>query len=180
MTNKKIELEDLWKITPKTSKAITILFLIGFIICAPFIKSSNITTESNVYVIKKQGQSGAITTLDKLKENNETVTVHQSIQITESGFCFSKFIDEKHGRITCPVSNTMGTINKVSEYSIKNGKINEAYYFYEPVKSAKYGLVLILWFLLIVVPVYIHTIKNADLSQLKERTGKRKFFNFKS
>lgn len=179
MTKKKIELEDLWKVMSQKSKVIITLSLVIFIALAPFIQSNNISNESNIDVIKKQGESGIITTLDKLKEKNDTPTVHRSIQVGEGGFCFANFFDETHGKISCPVVNTFGVINKISEYSIKDGKIDNAYYFYEPVKTAQYGIALVLWLFLIVVPVYIHTIKNADLSQLKERTGKRKLFNFK-
>lgn len=179
MTKKKIELEDLWKIMPVKSKFITIFYLVLFIGASPFIQSNNLKTENNINVIKKTGTSGTITTLDKVKELNEEPIVHKSIQVSSSGFCFSAIVDESHGKIQCPISKTFGVINKISEYSIKDGKIDNAYYFYEPVKTAQYGIALVLWLFLIVVPVYIHTIKNADLSQLKERTGKRKLFNFK-
>lgn len=176
----KIELEDLWKISSSKIKISATLSLLLCLLAIPVIKSPNDFDNNNVMVLAKDpnGKNLGLQNLSALSNASNKPYVNKAIYIGSNGFCFSR-PENDVGKIICAAPNTYGAINHISFYKIQNEKVTEAYSFYEPTTSAKFGISIIFWILFFATPIYFWAKKNADLSLIKEKTGKRKLFNFK-
>lgn len=176
----KIEIEDLWRIAPPLNKSLTVLTFIGCLAAAPYLRTPEETSPKNMNIlVAKDGVNMGIKSLDYLDIGNTEIINKKGIYSNENGICFANELSPTSVQIRCPMNNSLGAINKISEYEIQNKKISNYKYFYEPVISAKIAIMLFFWFFLFATPIYFWTLKKADLSQLRERAGKRKIFNFK-
>lgn len=175
-----IEIEDLWKISSSKIKALTVLSLIFCFLITPFIQSTKDFNQSNINVlaIDNSGKDIGIKRLNTIDTSLMKTHLKKAIYLVDSDYCFSVPYNDI-GKIICQVSNSYGAIKHISIYSKDLGS-EKTYSYYEPTVSAKIGITLIFWLLFFATPIYFFAKKNADLSLIKEKIGKRKIFNFKN
>lgn len=177
----KIEIEDLWKISSNKIKLLTVASFVICILMAPHLKISNKNSHENAQVVTRNANIEKVKPLKEVQSDKENIIVKKAIYANNDGFCFSRIEGQAKATISCPVNGSYGALNKVTHYEVDdNYQVKTFNAFYEPVTSAKYGIMLFIWSIFFATPIYFYAKKKADLSLLKEKNGKRKLFNFKN